>query len=505
MHPTELGRTHQAPHARVGDHRCMRRSRSQTASFLLGCAAVALASCSTTGGESDGTDAPASVLATAAATAPPETSATSEASVPESTEAAADTSVAATEAPTTDPGPPADLVLGFDLSSGDINATRDKYGVNGQNSNLLPEDYIVAMLDHYNEQGGIAGHTIVPLNYTAPTGDVAADVKDQERCETYFGGDTVADAVIGTNSDVLNQCATDASRVVFGRGFTGLNASQLEAYPGLVNPQAATFDRVAKAAVALAVDQGKLGEGDVAAVVYPSCDNTSEVFDAALKPAIEAAGATVSAFAGTCIRSSADEGTAVAELPNAILQFKADGATVVFNLGTGFIPVSLLMNEAENQGFTPTWVLTSNNEFGALTSMNPPADQLANAIGVGWTAALDTFELDPAKLGPAAQPCLDTFAEIGFPAPANLGELASQLDVCSTFTTLELMLADSPGAIDRDTMLASLEASGVDNAALTVSIDWSTGRQPNSSYRPAAFDAAAGRFAYTGDAVPMPD
>ncbi len=274
-------------------------------------------------------------------------------------------------------------------------------------------------------------------------------MKDQERCETYFGGDVVADVVLGTNSAVLNQCATDAGRIVMGAGFTGLTASQLDQYPGYVNPQGATFDRVAKAMVQLAVDEGVLAEGDVAAVIYPGCENTTEVFETALAPAIEEAGATTSAFAGTCIRNAADEGAAIAELPNALLQFKADDAAVVFNLATGFIPVSLLMNEATNQGYTPAWVVTSNNEFGALTTMNPPAEQLANTIGLGWTAVLDTFELDPANLAPGAATCLDRFADIGFPEPGTLGELASQLGACETFTTLELLTADSPGALDR--------------------------------------------------------
>lgn len=476
------------------------RSTARPASRLApiavaGC--LVLAACGTSGGESDDADTTAAPTTEAA----PETTATEATDAPPTTEA---TSAPTTEAaPTTVAGPPADLVLGFDLSSGDINATREKYGVEGQNTNLLPEDYVVALLDHYNEQGGIDGHEIVPLNYTA-AGDVAADVRDQERCETYFNGDVVADVVIGTNSAILNGCATDAERIVVGRGFTGLTESELEAFPGLINPQAATYDRVARSAVQLAVDEGLLTDGTVAAVVYPGCENTSEVFELALRPAIEEAGGTVTAFEGTCIRSQADEGTAIAELPNAILQFKADGAEVVFNLTTGFIPVSLMMNEAENQGFAPAWVLTSNNEFGAITSMNPPAAQLANTVGAGWTAALDTFELDPANLGPKAPECLETFASIGFPAPANLGELASQLDACGVFWALEEMLTGA-AELDRDTMLETLLASTEDTAALTNSIDWTSGRQPAASYRPARFDAATGRFAYTGDAVAMPD
>lgn len=487
----------------MGDHRSMRRSaRSVTVPLVVGCLALVASSCGTSGGETEAT--------TAATEAPEVTEAPVTTDAPVETEAPTETDAPAeptdtTAPPVTEAPEPADLVLAFDLSSGDINATRDKYGVEGQTTNLLPEDYRVAMIDHYNANGGINGHEIVPLNYTAPTGDVAADVKDQERCEAYFGGDLVADVVLGYNSAVLNQCATDAGRIVMGQGFTGLTAAQLEQYPGFLNPQGATFDRVARSMVQLAVDEGVLAEGDVAAVVYPGCENTTDVFENALAPALEEAGATVSAFAGTCIRSSADEGAAIAELPNALLQFKADGAAVVFNLATGFIPVSLLMNEAQNQGYSPAWILTSNNEFGALTTMNPPADQLANAYGLGWTAPLDTFELDPANLAPGAQTCLDTFAEIGFPEPTNLGELASQLATCETFTTLELMLADNPGALERDAMLASLAASTTDNASLTNTLDWTSGRQPNASYRPAAYDAASGRFVYTGDAVPMPE
>ena len=483
----------------------MRRAhRPKTFSALLGCVALVAASCGTSGGESDTTDAPETTASTDTPTTDTPTTDTPTTDTPTTDTPTTDTPT--TDTPTTDtPTEPADLVLGFNLSSGDINATRDKYGVEGQNSNLLPEDYIVALLDDYNENGGLNGHQIVPVTYTAPTGDVAADVKDQERCETYFGGDVVADVVLGTNSAVLNQCATDAGRIVMGGGFTGITAAQLDQYPGYVNPQAATFDRVAAAMVQLAVDEGALAEGEVAAVIYPGCENTTDVFETALAPAIEAAGATVSAFAGTCIRNSADEGAAIAELPNALLQFKADDAAVVFNLATGFIPVSLLMNEATNQGYTPAWVVTSNNEFGALTTMNPPAEQLANTIGLGWTAVLDTFELDPANLAYGAATCLDRFAGIGFPAPGTLGELASQLGACETFTTLELLTADSPGALDRDTMLATLTSSTTDNASLANSIDWTSGRQPNSSYRPAAYDPASGRFVYTGDAVDMPE
>jgi hypothetical protein len=469
-----------------------RHSRLASRRIAPALLALGLVACSTAG--DDSTSETAAPATTAAVTEPPV-----------ETDAPVDTEPADTATPTTDPGPPAPLILGFDLSSGDINATREKYGVAGQNSSLLNEDYYVALIDAYNADGGMNGHEIVPLTYTPPTGDVAADVINQERCEAYFAGDTVATAVVGTNDPILNTCATEAGSILFGRGFTGLDQASLESFPGHVNPQAATFDRAAAATVDLAATQDVIGDGDTAGVVYPGCEAQSAVFENTLRPALEALGVTVSAFEGTCIRSSADEGTAIAELPNAVLQFKADGATAVFNLATGFIPVALMMSEADKQGFSPTWVLNTNNEFGALTTMNPPAGQLANTIAAGWAASLDTFELDPALLGPKAQECLDKYSAVGFPAPANLGELAGQLDVCSTFFALELMTADSPGALDTPTMLASLTASTEDTAALTNSLDWTGGRQPNVTYRPAAFDAATGRFAYTGDAVPMPE
>lgn len=457
----------------------MRHHRALTGVAL----AVLLSSCGTTGGDT-----------TAPTSAPPESS------VVEST--APDTTVEDTT--TTEAGPPADLRFGFDLSSGDINATRDKYGVQGQNSNLLSEDYYVALIDAYNAEGGIAGHIIVPVTYTAPTGDVPSDVVNQERCERYFNGDEVADVVVGTNDEILNTCATEAGKIVFGRGFTGVTQANLDAWPGFVNPQAATFDQAALATVDLAVKEGVVTSGTSVGVIYPGCEAQSAVFETVLQPALESAGATVSAFKGTCIRSKVDEGSALSELPNAILQFKTDGVTAVFNLATGFIPVALLMNEADKQGMTPTWVLSTNNEFGALSTMNPPATQMANVIAAGWAASLDTFELDPSKLGPKAGECLDKFAGVGFPAPTNLGELAGQLDVCSTFFALEIMLAGSPGAIDRDAMLAALAASTEDTAALTNSLDWTASRQPNVTYTKAVYDAASAKFVYEGDAAPMP-
>ena len=462
-----------------------RRVRRITPALALASALV-LAACGTSGGDSSKeTDAPTTTAATA------DTTQTTTADTAE-------------ETTTTEAGPPADLVLGFDLSSGDINATRDKYGVNGQNTNLLPEDYYVALMDLYNSKGGIDGHTIVPLNYTAPTGDVPSDVKNQERCETYFNGDTKANVVIGTNDPILNTCANEADAVLFGRGFTGLDQASLDEYAGFVNAQAATFDRVAAAMVDLAVEEGKVTDGTSVGVIYPGCEAQTAVYDNALKPALDAAGAKVSAFAGTCIRTSADEGAAVAEIPNAILQFKSDGVQVVFNLATGFIPVVLMMNEADKQGFVPTWVLSTNNEFGAMSSMNPPADQMANIIAVGWSAALDTFELDPAKLGPKAPDCLAMFAEAGFPAPANLGELASQLDVCSSFYAMEIMLTATPGAIERQPMLDALSASTDDTATLTNSVDWTAGRQPNISYYLAVYDPTTAKFVYQGDPREMP-
>jgi hypothetical protein len=447
--------------------------------------ALALAACGTSGGDSDGTTASSAPQSTAADTTAPETT--------------------AVEPTTTEAGPPADLLFGFDLSSGDINATRDKYGVKGQSSNLLNEDYYVALIDSYNEAGGIAGHKIVPVTYTPPTGDVPSDVVNQERCEQYFKGDQVADVVVGTNDAILNTCATDAGKVLFGRGFTGVDQKSLDAWPGFLNPQAATFDRAALATVDLAVNEGKVAAGTSVGVIYPGCDAQSAVFDDSLKPALEKAGATVSAFKGTCILSKADEGTALSELPNAILQWKTDNVTAVFNLSTGFIPVVLMMNEADKQGMTPTWVLNTNNEFGAMGTMNPPAAQMANVIAAGWSAGLDTFETDPAKLGPKAQECLDKYAAVGFPAPANIGELASQLDVCSTFFALEIMLAGSPGAIDRDAMMSTLAASTEDTAALTNSLDWTAGRQPNVTYTKAVYDTAGAKFVYEGSTVPMPE
>ncbi|MBU6316288.1 MAG: hypothetical protein KGR47_07245, partial [Acidobacteria bacterium] len=93
------------------------RHRHLTTAVLL---ATLLAACGTSGGDTKQTTATTTPQSTAVDTTAPGT-----------TEAT----------PSTEAAPPADLFLGFNLSSGDLNATREKYGVKGQNSNLLNEDY----------------------------------------------------------------------------------------------------------------------------------------------------------------------------------------------------------------------------------------------------------------------------------------------------------------------------------------------------------------------------
>jgi hypothetical protein len=54
-------------------------------------------------------------------------------------------------------------------------------------------------------------------------------------------------------------------------------------------------------------------------------------------------------------------------------------------------------------------------------------------------------------------------------------------------------------------MMATLAASTEDTAALTNSLDWTAGRQPNVTYTKAVYDTANAKFVYEGSAVPMPD
>ena len=442
---------------------------------------------------------------TAGCSATKQTEATEAPTVPP-TDATVETTTPGTDAATTttDPGPPADIVYGFGASTGDPNAIRDKYGVQGQNQTLDGEALQIKLIDDINASGGFNGHKIVPLLFQTPTGEIPPDVLDQQRCEFYFGGEVKATVVQGDKTPILNKCAAENNAVVIGSGLTGIDSTALDGIPTYVNPQAPNADTAAVALVDLAVARGAITKGSTVGVLAQGCPDFQRVVDDALTPALEAAGATVSAFSFTCVTSNADQGKAIAEIPAAVLQLKDAGATAVVNLDRGFIGTALIMNEANAQGLTPTWLLSTSHELGGLPSMSPPAAQLGKVLAVGWSPLLDVGETDVANLGDGAQACVDRVTKLGFAPPANLGETAMTLGTCTNLDVIGAMVADLPGALDSTSMLATLATTKDHLSLLAGSTDWSLGRQPVDAYRPVVYDAATQRFVYDGDDTPFP-
>lgn len=464
----------------------MRRTSSIVAAVVV---AAAIAGCSAT---TDSSIADTTTTVAAPTSTAPSTS---------STEASPTTMEATT---TTTAGPPADIVFGFGASTGDPNAIRNKYGAQGLNQTLDGEVLSLKIIDDINANGGLSGHKITPLLFETPSGDIAGDVLDQQRCEFFFGGKVKANVVWGDKTPILNTCAAENNAVVIGDGLTGVDAETLANLPTFVNAQAPDADKVAKAMVELGVARKVITSGTKVGVLAQSCPDFQRVVDSALTPALEAAGATVTAFSFTCVTNSADQGKAVGEIPAAVLQMKSADVSVVINVDRGFIGTALIMNEASSQGLTPTWLVSTSLELGGLPSMSPPADELATVLAVGWSPLLDTNETDVANLGKGAQDCIERVNQLGFPAPANLGELAMTLSTCTAFLVMGAMVAGTPGAIDSTSMLASLATTTDQISLLAGSADWSIGRQPVNTYRPVVYDPTTQRFKYDGDATPFP-
>jgi hypothetical protein len=136
--------------------------------------------------------------------------------------------------------------------------------------------------------------------------------------------------------------------------------------------------------------------------------------------------------------------------------------------------------------------------------MSPPKAELAKVLAVGWSPLLDINETDVSKLGKGPQACVDHTHKLGFPPPANLGEVAQTLGTCTSYDVIGALVAGSPGALDSATMLTTLSHTTDHLSLLAGSTDWSLGRQPVDKYRPVVYDPATQRFKYDGALTPFP-
>jgi hypothetical protein len=182
------------------------------------------------------------------------------------------------------------------------------------------------------------------------------------------------------------QCAAQTHTVYVDNGPVGVNVSNERFAP--MAPYYYTVarmlsERAERTKVAQLAAAGWLKPGTKVGVLVEQDAASLDGWTNALKPALAAQHAQVTEIVYPDIIESSWQ--------NYVLQFQSAGVTnVMFATSSyGFWPATLFMKSAENQTYRPKYAITSEQgPFALLAQVS--ANQLANATGIGWSAAVDT-------------------------------------------------------------------------------------------------------------------
>jgi hypothetical protein len=376
-----------------------------------------------------------------------------------------------------------------------------------------------ALIEHINDNGGIAGRQIEPQFLAV---GVAEDqnAEGQRVCEEITQDSPVDIAIThGFGNEVLLECLGQREVAVLDANQWTPDSEYVEQFPNWFPLLAMSVDRSMAAAIEAAVEQGALGEGDTLGVLYEDCQWASRVFDNVIEPLASEHGFATERASVKCIENLvADLGPVTERTHGSILRFQGSDVThvIAMTAAQGFVTAQL-MAAAAGQNWTPSYLITSN-AFPFNNTAIPDAnvqfqpEATERTTGAGHVPLLDLGdEAEPANDEQAARQAECEEADPG------LG-LAAESDDDGRWQ----MVAEFYGACDLYFALRDLlEANGVQFSVADVTSGYDTvldegvsatlvdgrfggsdaGRTGSAHVRPLEFDAGAGRFAYAGPAT----
>ena len=312
-----------------------------------------------------------------------------------------------------------------------------------------------AVFDWINAHGGLGGHPIQGVYY---------DIAQHQ----------------GSNAEtsMLMACTalTQDSHVRFVQTIAGVPKSGMECFSragvGLLNDETALGDADMATYAAHLANPGEIAPGrmlDVAVddlwnrgwltagskVGIFSADNTGAhaAVDKSLVPALRRHGLV----AAKTVYVNPDGGDGGAsESSSAVLQFRSAGVDRV--IPVLYSPL-FLMHAASTQGYRPSYALYSNLGPGALLETAAPADQLTNAVGIGWQPYYDIGRGKmPGPVSPRETLCFDIMRKAGQASTSSTTK-GLEVQVCNVLFYLMDISAKQP-SIPADLLAAGRSLLG---------------------------------------------
>jgi hypothetical protein len=362
-----------------------------------------------------------------------------------------------------------------------------------------------AVVRYINGHGGIAGARLVPAWYDASATDSPAAIAEQQ-C-TYWTQDRHIDAAVAGGSVVdMNVLRTCLGKVgvpaVSVQYHVQTLAADLAASDLWVEPYALPLEGLAELYVDGLFRQGYFN-GAKLGLLYDDGSEWASTVARVLKPALARRGVTLASEATMRIRGAGDVSSGSASLSGAILKFRSAGVTHVmfFEPWDGY---AFFMQQARSQHWYPKYGLTTQTAFQpAFETGIIPADQLAEAILIGWSPVLDTVSLDPQW--PRLSLCQRIFKDANLQMDGRLA-LTVALAGCDGLLVLADLALQSKDTLSRHNFGPALAGLG---DRLQVSLMprariGATRRYGITEYRPALWNGSCRCFTYSGAAQPIP-
>jgi hypothetical protein len=342
------------------------------------------------------------------------------------------------------------------LSQGAANTAAAALGANYSTS-TSGADVSRALVRWFNKNGGIAGRRISPVEYVIEATSPNYQTDMQAACARFTQDNHVA-AVVSVLANAYfatyESCLSKAGVPDIAGPTGGTDEHDLAAYPGLVSVTAPSTDRRFEVMLDRFAASGYLKAGGKVGIIVETCDYNHRAYDATVVPVARRLGLSLTRRDVDCVTGFADAANYINQVGTAVLPFRSAGIDRVTFL-SNFEGVGLLAfeNNANSQGYTPSYALTSTTGGAALAGQFSET-QLTRMRGVGWTPVLDVAR----RVLPSAttKRCRDALKSEGIVPQSKADDLLDL--VCDQFFLLEAVLKATQGHAERDTLRAGLRS-----------------------------------------------
>lgn len=261
------------------------------------------------------------------------------------------------------------------------------------------------LVKHLNDTGGVCGRRVVPVfNEQSQLEGESQEQQAQQNCTAFTEDDRVFGAWESGNN-TLRECLTQAG-VVQSAGGSGLSDAQTyERFPYLVETGMPGQSRLARFGSDELEAEGYYAEKRSNQAALPRKIGVVAYNDPVFQRAVDALEASLSskdlALEERALIRRAQSADAiadeVAQIRQAVLQFKAAGVTHVQFFGTtnAFLQLTF-WQQADDQEYYPRYGLTSIDAAQALAPVldsaqgeGTAAKTFVDAVGVGWNPLFD--------------------------------------------------------------------------------------------------------------------